>query len=490
MKTPSADLHHLVHALNNKEIKRVKAYITHQLQLQIFNEVLKQDSYNESILTDGVARGISKSMFSTLKHDLYQKILHVLKSDNQNVSKALIVRSLLNDGSVLAKKGLYQQAKKPLVKAEKICRDFGLKVELLLVLDAQREVAQIITDVPFKQDYIQRIGPGIKEELKELETYFGLLQNYDELYLSGDARIVNPANNSVLEMVNELEGKDLSTLGPKTLVIYHQTLAMGYFKLDQRDKTWHHLKQVIRIYESETDLLENDLYDYLKVRLNVLSVAVVDENEERAGKVLDVLSFIEENYNKITSAEVMHIKVRCYVLLTEIYQVRGEYGKCLDAAKQAELICEKHKLTMLPLQTLVINFMSLQAHFCLGNHRESLAMVNAIINESFGGIRPDIRQFCKVAFLIIHYQLKNYEELAYYLNSASRYYRGKKSLIETEKLTIKLLKKLLKDNTDKRSAILQFRKSIQELNDNNTDGSLKLYFDFEFWIHKLLAELD
>ena len=488
MKIASSDLFDLIKRLRNKDIDKFVRHETEALQQVKLLDVLRnQKEYSESEALKQFDGKLQPSQLSTLKYELYNKLIDFLRFNDQHKNDSQRVFSYLGRAKVLKDRGLHVQAKKQLDKASKLCEKANLISEDLLVIDAKRELSIVTSDLDGKSELVDVLSKKALDNLAELQDWMKMLELYDLLFMAGKSRFIDMKNKEIKGYVKTLQNIDPSSFGVRTSILFNQTLAMGFMKMNEPQKVKTHLTEVCRLYESNKIVFENNIDDYIKVRINILSAEVLNKSTDYRLELSEVLKLVKKSYKKNPSYNLLHKEIRLYVLLSMYYVINGAYKEGLETVLLAEKIAEKNDLFILALDRAILNFMKFRSYFGLADYSSALIYVNKILDAGNKVVRPDIINLARVAFLIVQYELGNYEELNHYLNSARRYYSKRNEFVKVESLTIKLLRSLINDKSDHLKSISTFQSNLKEMKNTNLESVLFLYFDFDKWIGQVLA---
>lgn len=121
--------------------------------------------------------------------------------------------------------------------------------------------------------------------------------------------------------------------------------------------------------------------------------------------------------------------------------------------------------------------------------KEALKELFKIINDKNTNLFSDIRSFSNLLFLIIHYELENYDMLPYYSRSVYRQLLKRNKLFNYEKAILDFIRKKIYDKNNKEEYLEKFRelreKLIEISKDTNENKALD-YFDVISWLESKL----
>ena len=123
------------------------------------------------------------------------------------------------------------------------------------------------------------------------------------------------------------------------------------------------------------------------------------------------------------------------------------------------------------------------AYFGAGQVNKSLAWLNKVLNDNETTLRQDIFTYARLFNLVVHYELGNYDLLAYIVRSTQRFLDKRQRANGVEVVLIDGIKKLARttDAAQKRELFKILHAQLAELlNDPNEQLVLK-YFDVLAW---------
>ena len=110
--------------------------------------------------------------------------------------------------------------------------------------------------------------------------------------------------------------------------------------------------------------------------------------------------------------------------------------------------------------------------------------MNEVINDKEEQLRQDVYSFSRLFYIVIHYELGNYDFLEYVVKSTNRYLSRQNREYQIESICIKKIRKLSKTlDCTKRNAILkQLDFEVSELLKTHNESVVLEYFDISAWI--------
>ena len=115
-----------------------------------------------------------------------------------------------------------------------------------------------------------------------------------------------------------------------------------------------------------------------------------------------------------------------------------------------------------------------------------------MLNDNEKKLRQDIYSFSRIFNLIIHYELGNYDFVEYEVKSTSRFLGKKEKDYQIEKVFIKYIKKLSKEesNIGKKEIFEEFYKEIDELLNLPNEQVILEYFNIKAWVYSKIKRVN
>ncbi len=488
--TTSDDLFQLIKSLNKSE----KAYFKKFAQLHIlgeentyvllFNAIDYQEKYDEKTLAKTFAAGKSPSQFSVLKNYLYNLILKSQRVYHTEVSLRSELRAQLQNTALLFEKGLHSQAEKLLRRCRKTAEEAELFRELIEISGIEQ--AMLLFGKSYDDGTIKIMNAMLDERthvlLKMQNTYdydrleYNLAHNLQKAKAAGRKEIEKIMDHTLMK--NEKEA-----LCVISRLKFHHIRSTFCYYTGKREECTRHLQKVLDVLEQHPAILNLRMQDYVLITNNVL------------------LLLLELNKLKKFDAQLVRFRKRLAGLkistrlweqavaqnwLTEMQRHYNDfnYTKILQTADdlKARLKTNKAELTLTDgfQHVDILSRAALKA----GKPSDALSFNLELINHPEAPKKFNNYPYARLLNLLIHFELGNYDLLAYSIQSFQRQIM-KVTPAPLFDAVISFLKKF-PSTTERRQR--------QELVETLV-GQLKLigagkadsYFDFISWAQKLGA---
>jgi tetratricopeptide (TPR) repeat protein len=373
--------------------------------LLLFDEIDKMDSYNESEIKNTFKGKKFVNQLHVTKIYLQDSILKSLRSFHAAFSSSIIIKDLLKNIEICFHKELYNQCMLEIQKAEKIAIQTEDDIALLEILNWKRKLSQTKSPTNFNlKEIIVSQGP-LLQRLNNVHMLWELMAGI------GGARL--PDKQSV------------HSLNEKVLLyhlIYRIEIQQG-----RNNEAKKCLEELIGILECNPLRLKEEPGLYLTSVNNLLSFLVFTKDYDEALALLSKAKVFHETSDKTKRSQSNFRQVlRMYNIELEIYRDTESLEKGISLIANIENLIKKHDEPA-PKEYLVsFWFQFAYLYFLKKDFKSSLHWVNEIMNSPFTTLRPDLHVQTHLLNLVVHFELKNFFVMRYFVDSTKRF--GKKNL--------------------------------------------------------------
>ncbi len=218
----------------------------------------------------------------------------------------------------------------------------------------------------------------------------------------------------------------------------------------------------------------------------------IDINDfERAQNLIDEIKELNSNkhYRSLDS------KVKIFTSHTigslTLFNRKGEFYKALNIFKSIEEEMGFFEDKLNKEKVLLLNYNKAYALFATDKFKDALKIINDILNDNEKQLRQDIYSFARIFNLVIHYELNNFNFIEYDSKSTSRYLNKHEKDYKIEKVFMKYIKKLAKEEfaPDKKIIFQNFYDEVDELLKDSQEQVILEYFNVKAWIYSKLKRI-
>jgi hypothetical protein len=446
------NLFNLIKSLNAAEKGYFKKYAGRHtigdknIYLRLFDEIdriKKPEDYNESDVKNKIRKYSKMGNFSVLKGYLYQMILKSMRAYNDNKDVDLLLNSLIEDFIFLYRKNLLKESCVTLQKAKKTAYKYEKLEKLYEIIKRERALIKKLD--PANIEAIDKLNLELVETAKKIECNAKYTLLYDNTYTLCNKH--GFTNTELLKekfksiMGNELIKNKENAFTFYSLLYYYQIYSLYYYITFNFKDALNYFKKILELYENHNELMKENARNYASTLQNCLDMCdklrLDDDYKYYYDKFILIMN--DKSYN-IPENLKYYIMSRSCILELIKYTNRGSFDfelpEIIDIKNKIEANLEK----FVPEDRIILIFQLVMYYFGCGNYYESIKWLNKIVNKE-DELRSDLRIECKLLFLIIHYELENFDLLEYAVKSTYRYLRNRETLNGIEPLILIFIRK-------------------------------------------------
>ena len=511
----SQKLHQLIQSLSKSEKRYFKLYAQRfsdkegSLKMVIFDNISKQDSYNEELLYKKLAPKLTKNRYAVEKVHLYQMILDSLRAYHANSFMEVELLQALQTIRILWIKGLSSAAQQMIDKYKKLLyEEFGGdSVYLLNFISFEKLMVYSVVPRPQQQAHIQQLLTEYDATLKMLDETNEMSSliaksNYlrNEKYCPRNPKLKNECFKFLMHPILQEEMEHLR------LTNVHKSLRIRFHianMLKDYDNMWLLINRVIEALPPILKGQETALNNYCLNLVSKMEAALYVElpNKDRLIETLAAeIQAIPEEYG---SREKIVMTV--YLSIFESYTTTLKYWiikKNLSKIKTAslELLAQlermpdivayaKSESTNQDLYFEIYHNLA-KAYFMLGDYGKALDYNHHILDL---GDRHFMAWDYRKAFLfslLIHFELQNYQLLPYQIDKLEHFLKKIEAPFMLENQLCKFLKRIIAFPSGHAEQLALFgllHRKITPLLEDPFEQFEQFDFDYWAWV-KALAQ--
>jgi hypothetical protein len=496
MKKTSDDLFKLVKSLTKSEkgyfVKFAKRYSRpDNNSLKLYEAIEKQaeagDEYDEEAIKSAYAKETFVKQLGVTKIYLYNLILKSLDQYYSEENERAKLNELISHIKILERKALYKQSHKLLKRAKDIAYKHEIIPKILELIIMEKN---LIMNGPAREQSGKR-NVSRKEELE----FLLLLENYLEYNWLSDRMVILAEKRSEIEEPERLKEIEEIHSNPLLQSIEHARAHHSQTHFYNMNILYHLsknnftaaqklLKEQVSHTESKPEKIKENPRNYIINLMNYLLFSDVVKNDEDIKQALAKIEEMRNKYkHKISRDLEITISIHAVNIEILIYNRAGDTVKSKTAAAKAEALLKEYN-TDIPYEykiTLLYNLA--KSYFLAQDYKNALKIMNELLSEFSGDVKPEIFSFAKILNLIIHLELQHNELLEYITNTTYRFLKERKKLYKVEELFLKLLKELLNATSKEEitEGYREFRFNLGKLKDDRAESRAFQYFEFEAW---------
>jgi tetratricopeptide (TPR) repeat protein len=184
------------------------------------------------------------------------------------------------------------------------------------------------------------------------------------------------------------------------------------------------------------------------------------------------------NYHKIFIA---------YDNMLALHLTAGSFSEGLKYADKVNEEYELYEHKVFDSNKVSLYYDMFYIYFGCREYEASLEWLNRLLNETTLSVREDIQVTARLANVILHYELENYDLLPYLLRRTYSFLNKRKRLNRLEKTLLGFINKLLRVSSANKREIIsllgEIRTEMEKLTRNPKEAMiLTEYFDYIGWL--------
>ncbi len=429
----SEHLHQLIKSLSKSEKRSFKLFANRHTigdknnYIQLFDAIDKQEDYDESLLIKKLKDKKLTDNLSSVKVQLYNLILKNLRQYNPTNKTVYELRMQMDYIDILFEKGLYNQCKKVLKKAQETARQSKNYIIIDSLSIYEYEIAVKESSYDDIKNYIDITFPevkGIRKTNEILAEYEYLLASIKLLLLKGNRSGLTIDKSKFEKLIqHELLQADSNSQPYRCQIDHHTIWGYYYYIMGGKDKTYFHRKKVLDlIEENPQEMAEFPKEWILHARLLLAGLGryrmfdEFDKEQERIKTIIDKISQTKKTQN--LNSEIYNT---IYNVRLDMDIDRGLFKQSSKYAEEAQEHFKTYENQIDLNSQMVIYFNFSYAYFGNAEYQKALLWINKLINNNYGNVRLDAQCMARIMNIVIHYELGNYELVSSLVRSTNRF---------------------------------------------------------------------
>lgn len=467
--------------LQNKTEGGTKSY------LQLFDVLQQQSEYDELGIRNELKGEKLLNQLHVAKNYLYKQLLRSLRSfhagSDSRTSPFLSFAEHLGDMNILHAKGLFDQSKKALRRAQVIAEEYD--DDLFRLIISAYESDRIVEPVDRKTKAADRFARKT-HLLDRLRNSYSLKRSLEELY-----------DNIALKGTGRSQQHDvLSSIAMEQLpfssqIDYCSFKCYDHFSRDEHSEAARWAKQALDLFDEHPHQRDRSTEIYLSFLSNYFTCLQNEDYASEPGLKLG------KNFESAVEA-FDRVNARTAVQRSRVWATRrlAEFEWALLTSSDEKLSTllltfEKefnaNQKLLSKLEQAWFYYTISKAHFWTGELETSLSWLNRLLDD------PEFKNYeeyygqALVFGLILHLELKNTEYLKGAIGSTRRFLESRDLISEIIREVLHLIEQLINGGSVS-ECIRDFATVVQHLDSSRMMRSSIRFFEFERWIEARTAQ--
>ena len=378
---------------------------------QLFEAISAQEVYDEKAIKEQFKGQAFVRQLTTAKYYLKNLLLKALRNYHSKLSIDSEIKDLLRNTEILYHKGLYQSCRAELHRARKLAEKHEKLTSLFEIGEWERKISALLR--PQERGLLQ----GIVEEQKTMAHH---LVSYARAW----SQNLSPNEHAPYPVSSE-----------QPLQIYVMQLLFQYQKQFFSGSTAgaaNFLTKIIARYEEQPHRLQEEPGPYLNVLNNLLAYLIYRKKTEEAVRVIARVKEVVAGFRH-PSAPLEKTLFRTLNIELELYRDEQDFRRAEVLMREIDRFgLESPRPVPLSYQ-LSFWFQFAYIYFLQQKYEEAISCLNQLLNHPERDARVDLATHGQWLNLMIHFEMKNYFVLRYFVDGLRRYLKKRKKILPYEK---------------------------------------------------------
>jgi len=479
----------LIKSLTRGEKRHFRSYAQRESEggslkyLQLFDQLDKQNELDEAVLT----AYFDKRQLPNLKRHLYSQIMVSLKLQQSQTNVAIQQRELLDYANILYSRGLYLQSLRIIGKAKVLANKINDELTLLQLLEFEkiiesRHITRTGTDrvallTEETDDLVRDITNRLTLSNLRLQLHGGYIQ-YGHVTSQESATEVREL------FEHRLAAIDSTKMGLLEQAYYYQAKVWYHFILLEMDEVLSYAKRWLLLFKTDGKYIHRDINLLMRAYHYILTALYhLGDITEYDRYLAEFEAFRKEQYKKfnansqiISFIYVHNGRLNRYVLAQEYKAGLAVIPKTLARIKRYKAKLDSHRILVLYYKISLLYIMA-------GQPGESISYLHSIISARIENLRSDIQGYARIAFLMAHFDLENYDVVQAHIRPIESFFVKKELESDVSTLLLRFFKSVTKVPVQDQPTLLsELDSDLEQLSSNMYSKRGLLYLNIREWV--------
>jgi hypothetical protein len=439
VKTASDKLFRLIHTLTRAEKRYFRIYVRGRTErdskyLALFDLLERMTVFDDALAEQSIYKSqrSQKKKYPELKAYLYELILKSLYSFHEQNSAEARIRHLLQQVTVLFRRGAYHDCREVLQKSAKIAKQYEFFTQLIEIVGWEKHLAYTTMDVNYLNTHLNRLlheESFVLEQLKRLSEY---KRAFFQIYLSVKRSAQERTKEGLAPLRTIIEQEIFQTPdfanSHRSRILYYRTLNLYHYAASENVQFYETGSYLVALLESRPHLLKEDLSDYIAALSNlILSCGLLgkyDEVRDTLQKLRQIKPVTDEDRRKINRQYYSNFLAFC-IFTGDFEEGRQE----MEHYRQQTHASEWHEY-----ETPSLIYQYCLICFGCGDYDGSLSWLNRWLNLPRSVEREDLQSVARILSIILHFEMGNLLLMESLLRSATHFMKVKNRFHDVERI--------------------------------------------------------
>lgn len=492
----SQPLFQLIQALTKSEKRDFKLYSgrindsTEAKFIKLFDTLDGMEGYDEEEIFKKMP-DLKSSQLANLKTHLYKQVLLVLRQSNLKSDVDIQLRENLDYIRLLFKKGLYEQSMKLLVKTRLTANSYKKNIFKMALLNYEKNIEnqQMLSLDQTTCLKLDRDTKSLLVKINVSQSFFSVALRMKAHFLrSGMAR-----NEEESEKINKIFYSNLPEHDRTNMSFGEQyNMCRAYYWFSYITQDFQACVKYTEIWVSifkENNLTHLRHAEFLRGINRLLQSLFRINDADRFSIYYEELLEFEKLYTKAIDSNSKQLLVRSLTIQTlNKCFLEGDFATYEPKIKRLLSKLEDNIEYVDSNNQLVVFYKTAILYFGVGKYEESLTYLDRILNDKNDQLREDLKSFTYILYLIVLYDMRDFDQLKVMRKRAFVYLRQRNILGKFHHIILQFLKRT-EDimPLDLKGEMKDLRSSLEALKEDKFEAKPLLYFDIMSWLESKIS---
>lgn len=489
---PSPLLFEMIQSLSTHEKDYFRKFSSMQQgdknYLKLYNYLVSQNEYDEAELKNHFCDQSFIKHLPSEKNQLLHHILRSLRTYRYHTNTDSYIQEEIKNIQILFNKSLYRLARRELNRVKTLAYKNELFYQILDIIELEKVVIDI--EVRFDESDNTALEELMKEKDKVLgkiaclQYFESILNNLTVQYYKYSFVKNEDERKKIEEVLLSLESSvSIAETSTKALIAYNLCKTTSLRLLHRNLELMATANETIRLFEREEHFIAEHPSYYIMCYGFLARAYALEQKFNDCFSCLDKIHSLEISPVFKTTVLQIAIFTRTAINDSMFYLYTGQFSKHQKMLPRILSGLNIHEGKIPNEELCTLRYIVFMSYFGAEKYSTALSWLNKILNTPEKDLRPDLNRICKLANLVIHFEIGNLDLLVYSCKALQRYYDSREDIYPFEKIFLKHFKKLL--TTRSGSYPMQVYTNLRDeitlaFKDPYQRFALE-YFDFEAW---------
>jgi hypothetical protein len=482
------DLYDLVKSLSKSEKRFLKLHAAaNKLPVEIisFFDDIESD-------VDYTAERYKKKGYSETLYDFILKTLRLFYAGN---NASFLIRDEITNILNLFDKAQYKQCRKILNKQKQDAYAYERFHFVLELIGLEKMLITVENQFNIRNNTLENL-------IKEEEIVIAKAKNFGEYALLFSKINLNTRQKNKAKTQQDLKAiaaflnspllkNEKLILSNKALIIYRHCRSILFCRCQDNESRETECQLLLELMDAHPNLIEEMPNRYITTLNNLINIAFEEHKFKTCQQRIDILQK-KASLQAFNTTE-LQLKIKAHVLNAQltIYTNTGNFKEAEKTVQEIEAVLKTYKEKINSEEGIVFDYIIGIMYFYFHDYKKANIYMARVLNQSNKLLREDIQTFAKLLNIGLNYELGNFKQLNYIIQTLKQNKSQQVSHFKTENLLLHYYEKLSDIKINKKETELvifkSLKKDLKEVMKDSHEHNVNYYFEIECYIDSKLT---